>query len=300
MAGSITVSSITLDSDNNFSIRSNTGATILSANGNGLITGIASGSAITNAQLTTPTISSPTVSGNTSFDSGTLFVDATNDRVGVGTTNPTAKHHVVGGQSYITGSASAGAYSRWYNNAQTTGDLQIGQGWSSGSDNVGFLLNNSNADLRFGTNGTERMNIDSSGRVTMPYQPAFHVRVNSAAYLTTSPVPFSNAVFNTGSHFNTSTYRFTAPIAGKYYFVLNMYLACVNGADGYPRFRVNGSDRQYSYFYNVNTGSQIDNTISVNAIFNLSVSDYVDVTFNGGGTYYAGNQETNFFGYLLG
>ena len=64
MAGSITVSSITLDSDNNFSIRSNTGATILSANGTGLITGIASGSAITNAQLTTPT-----VSGNLNLDS---------------------------------------------------------------------------------------------------------------------------------------------------------------------------------------------------------------------------------------
>jgi len=64
MAGSITVSSITLDSDNNFSILSNTGATILSANGTGLITGIASGSAITNAQLTTPT-----VSGNLSLDS---------------------------------------------------------------------------------------------------------------------------------------------------------------------------------------------------------------------------------------
>ena len=64
MAGSITVSSITLDSDNNFSIKSNTGATILSANGTGLITGIASGSAITNAQLTTPT-----VSGNLSLDS---------------------------------------------------------------------------------------------------------------------------------------------------------------------------------------------------------------------------------------
>jgi len=103
MAGSITVSSITLDSDNNFSIKSNTGATILSANGTGLITGIASGSAITNAQLATPT-----VSGNLSFDStGTTGVRSpaantlafhtagtediritSNGWVGVGTTTP--------------------------------------------------------------------------------------------------------------------------------------------------------------------------------------------------------------------
>ena len=40
MAGSITVSSITLDSDNNFSIRSNTGATLFSANGSGIVSGV--------------------------------------------------------------------------------------------------------------------------------------------------------------------------------------------------------------------------------------------------------------------
>ena len=36
MAGSITVSSITLDSDNNFSIKSNTGATLFFANTTGI------------------------------------------------------------------------------------------------------------------------------------------------------------------------------------------------------------------------------------------------------------------------
>jgi hypothetical protein len=41
MAGSITVSSITLDSYNNFSILSNTGATLVSDKGSGLLTGVA-------------------------------------------------------------------------------------------------------------------------------------------------------------------------------------------------------------------------------------------------------------------
>ncbi len=36
MAGSITISSITLDSDNNFSIKSNTGATLFFANTSGV------------------------------------------------------------------------------------------------------------------------------------------------------------------------------------------------------------------------------------------------------------------------
>lgn len=87
--------------------------------------------------------------------------------LGVGTASPTARLHVFGGQSYVTGASGAGAYSRWYNNAQTTNDFQIGQGWSSASDNVAVINNNANAAMIFGTNGSERMRIDSSGRLLL-------------------------------------------------------------------------------------------------------------------------------------
>jgi hypothetical protein len=63
------------------------------------------------------------------------------------------------------GAAGSGSYLRFYNNAQTTGDLQIGQGKASGSDNVALIYNNSNAALVFGTNGTEAARIDSSGNL---------------------------------------------------------------------------------------------------------------------------------------
>jgi hypothetical protein len=65
----------------------------------------------------------------------------------------------------IQGSASAGAYLNFFNNAQTTGSIQLGQGLGSGSDNVGILYNNANAAFVFGTNGSERMRIDSSGNL---------------------------------------------------------------------------------------------------------------------------------------
>jgi hypothetical protein len=72
---------------------------------------------------------------------------------------------VSGSSPVIQGASSAGAYLHFYNNAQTTGGLQIGQGNSSGSDNVGILLNNANEPIVIGTNGTERMRIDSSGNL---------------------------------------------------------------------------------------------------------------------------------------
>lgn len=57
------------------------------------------------------TLFAPTISGNTNFDSGTLFIDSTNDRVGVNTTAPSTALDVRGtistNNASITGSLSA-------------------------------------------------------------------------------------------------------------------------------------------------------------------------------------------------
>ena len=38
-------------------------------------------------------------------------------------------------------------------------------------------------------------------------------------------VVYNNAVYNTGSHYNTSTGYFTAPVAGVYYFSASAYMS---------------------------------------------------------------------------
>jgi hypothetical protein len=68
MAGSITVSSITLDSDNNFSIKSNTGATLFSLDGTGVISGVqntAITGVITGTQLAANSVNSTIIAANT-------------------------------------------------------------------------------------------------------------------------------------------------------------------------------------------------------------------------------------------
>jgi hypothetical protein len=76
-------------------------------------------------------------------------------------------------------------------------------------------------------NVTERMRIDSSGRVTMPYQPRFmaYRSGHQTGYTGGNAVIFNNAATNVGNHYNTTTGLFTAPVAGNYIFEVGIYMS---------------------------------------------------------------------------
>jgi hypothetical protein len=112
--------------------------------------------------------------------------------VGIGTNSPSsygsvAPRLVVTGSgradAWFVGGSSTGAYAYFSNNAQTstTNTMQIGQGWASGTDNIGFLNTNGANPLLFATNGAERMRITSGGEVYIAGtsdQGAYNLQVN--------------------------------------------------------------------------------------------------------------------------
>jgi hypothetical protein len=76
--------------------------------------------------------SNQSIAGNKNFAGNTLYVDDTNDRVGVGTASPTAKLHVVNGDvTFVTNDANG--YSRI---TQNSGSAQLGL-FRSGSGSTG-------------------------------------------------------------------------------------------------------------------------------------------------------------------
>jgi hypothetical protein len=112
-------------------------------------------------------------------DTDTLHVDATNNRVGIGTSSPKRHLHIndpsaVTTKIQITNSA--------------TGSGSDGEGFQLGIGSTGqaAIEQRENQPLSFSTNNTERMRIDSSGNVgigtTTPAAP-IDALVNSAAYV---------------------------------------------------------------------------------------------------------------------
>lgn len=212
--------------------------------------------------------------------------------VGIGTASPSRVLDIVATGSTpprITGTSNNGGYLDFHNNAATSGRYRIGQGYATATDNIGFLNNEANAPLVFGTNNTERMRIDASGRVTKPYQPAFCVHGTGGSFV---GVNVSGAdILNNGSHFNTTTGRFTAPIDGMYCFSINLTTEDTNSHFSF--IAVNGASvagLQLSYGVVYQSATQT-------VIVSLSAGDYVEAQRRG--TSYNVYRAV-FSGYLLG
>jgi cytoskeletal protein CcmA (bactofilin family) len=98
--------------------------------------------------------------------------------------------------------------------------------------------------LQFYTANTERMAIDSSGRVTMPFQPAFVVRPaiaqDNIAVNTNTTVVFGNEIVDRGSNFASNT--FTAPVTGLYQLNVTVYFFDAQEAMTYIQVNLNTSN----------------------------------------------------------
>ena len=209
--------------------------------------------------------------------------------LGIGTTAPAHEMHIQGSST----TASLSLKGSGTGTAASDGiELKL-QG-----DNSAYLYNYENAMLRFGTNGLERMRIDASGRVTMPNQPSFEVRRGGGGISigsTAQNYSAGNVIHNFGGHYNSSSHRFVAPVAGVYFFYF--YSIQNNMATGAMQIRVNGNTIAYAH---ATTSSANWGTTTLPLTRSLSANDYVEAWWANSNGMFHGSPYSAFGGYLMG
>ena len=178
---------------------------------------------------------------------------------------------------------------KWSNDSTTANGFYVSQDTSRN----GRVWHEQGVDLVFGTTNTERMRIDSSGRVTMTYQPAFRATLITSTNTTGNYMIFESVDYNIGNHYNATTGIFTAPIAGRY--MVSVQGFNENSQSSQLYVRVNNANKSYSLSYGPTYGM-----MSQHSVFNLAANDTVRVYCNAGELYAAGADSNSFSCYLLG
>jgi len=303
MASSLRVNAIVPASGTNVAIGTAGGTITYTASVSGVST-FSSGIVVSAGTTAAPSIS-PSGDSNTgiffpsadtiAFAEGgveALRIDSSSN-VGIGTAVPSQKLEVVGGEIKAgrvdsTNEGGQVSFGRATDNAT---------GWY-----IDVYGNTSTPSLRFVdvSNAAVRATIDGSGRLTLPYQPSFYTIGTNYTQSTGTSIIIPNVVsYNLGSHYNGTTGRFTAPIAGRYIFgfwgLSYPHNTEVNQIRGFVNGSATGQEVQFG------GAAHLHIQATGNLLLNLNANDIFDWRYyQASGSAKAYGSQWNMWGYLLG
>ena len=152
------------------------------------------------------------------------------------------------------------------------------------------------------TNSNTALTVDSTGRILTPARPAFLAKRTGTTVTSGNDYIFPSVETNIGSHYDSSTGKFTAPIAGIYLFGANILSMDNTNANGFIIVKNDASvvsnelGRARSH-----DGGHLHNTISLSVTVSLSASDTVFCHVSEGSMYGgSSNPWCTFSGHLVG
>jgi len=226
---------------------------------------------------------------DTTFETGASATErmrvASSGKVSISAPTTTDAFTVQGANNYWTSILTSGTTT-----SQAYG-LYVKAG--TNASDVPFLIQN--------TSGTDLLRMLGTGVVTLPSQPSFYATstAGETAYTSGQVIVFNTTRHNIGSHYNTSTGRFTAPVAGKYLFTLNIY--CYGGYNSAILLTVNGSQYTVSDVtpYIAASASSFSTTLGFTLVWELAAGDYVEVRARSGNSAQIYRAHSHFSGQLL-
>ena len=249
---------------------------------------------------------------NTNYN---LALQPNGGNVGIGTSSPGAileiKSSSATNAMRFTTSFNAPTYNVISLNATNAEGQYIGFAGGGGVDTTLFYQSGNNGNHIFrtgdGTNFNERMRISSAGYITTPAQPAFYAYLPGGATTSTTGnyAGFNTTRLNRGSHYSTSTGRFTAPVAGVYRFLFAaLYRRQSGTSSGEISISINGSNINNRGLVYVSNNVVDGHTPAVaELIISLNANDYVMpfiYSVGPGSDWYMGENLAYFGGYLIG
>ena len=169
------------------------------------------------------------------------------------------------------------------------------------------IIASNSTHLAFEAGGAERMGISNSGNVTKPTSCAFSASTTTPGFsigTTEVKIAYSTENVDTNGNYDTTNYRFTAPVTGNYLIgttntcyistVVTQYMAIYirkNGVATSYRFRGGGVDNGVNDWFGMN-GS---------VVIPLAQGDYIELWgYANSGSFQIVNTEGHFYGYLIG
>ena len=219
--------------------------------------------------------------------------------VGIGTSSPARQ---------LTVSNSGAALLLLESTGDDNGQILFGDSADGTVGKVGY--SHSTNHMFFNTNGSEAMRINSSGHITTPKNPRFLATKSANSSWANAKIAFETGRIDNANNYDTTNSRFTAPVAGCYYFFVNLtILAGTDGSDDtmYWGLYKNGTAQETTQdnwrWQSRSGGSGVEFRSSFSAIIDLAANDYVEVHSSGISTtngFIRGAGYSNFGGYLIG
>lgn len=248
-------------------------------------------------------------SGYTTDQADAEFVNDPNEvitvsgsNVGIGTATPNKSIEIYD---------SANTQLRVRNGSNDAQSYDLGR---NGSDGIFQIYGNQTGFTGYSFGGVdgERMRIDSSGRVTVPFQPSFQVGISASGTVDATGDDdvlsdrFDDVFHNTGSHYNASNGRFTAPVDGVYFVASTVRWETKDFTqDNYIRLYIgkNGGTFASTDIAGINGINEAWNrymAMSVSGVVYLEANDYIELKGGMTGGTAKLHTESSFSGHLLG
>jgi len=154
--------------------------------------------------------------------------------------------------------------------------------------------------------GTTGLTIDSNGVVTQKNRPFFHVTLDQSSTQNSGGtiLPFGRVVEDTESAFNTSTYKYTVPIAGLWMLKMGVRINNNSDANNYTRMSIHLNGQTPNLFKImdpiVHSQGTSYNHFTQDFILRCSVNDVLDIRNHGATNFQSQENESHFQGLYMG